>query len=219
MQRASKVLLGCLSVLLVLGIGAFLFFYYFCGAPGGPWFEREPSPDGRYEVVRETRSFFLDGYTKLWITTRGEQDPGKWFLIAPEVDGTWDTDWFGPTELMLTNYGPRMDDPHRVVTWRDVRIEMRPPPSCRSADSPDGLHEVEVWTYDDSHGRRSTARLKTTWRNESSGSMDVVAEGRWSIEPTWLGNDRLQLRVVPEAGGTVPPVPERWRAITITVVK
>lgn len=220
LPRAWRVLFGCLSALLVFAISAFLFLYYWCGAPSGPYFEREASPNGRYEIVRETRSFFLDGYTKLWITTRGEQDPGKWFLIAPEVDGTWHTDWFGPRELMLTNYGwPTMADPRKVVTWRDVRIEMRPPPSGSDRDSPDERHSVVVWTYEDSHGRRSGARLRTTWRNEPSGDISLLPEGHWSIEPTWLANDQLQLRVVPQAGVIVPPVPERWRAIIITVVK
>ena len=68
-------------------------------------FEREPSPDGRYEIVRETTSTFLDGYTKLWITTRGDEDSARWFLIAPKVDGTWLTDWLAPNSLMLTDDG------------------------------------------------------------------------------------------------------------------
>jgi len=194
MPSVRRTLLGCLGVPLIFVTAAFLFLYYFCGAPGGPWFERESSPDGRYEVVRETRSFFLDGYAKLWITTRGEQDPKQWFLIAPEVDGTWSTDWMGPRELMLTNYGgPRGDEPHKVVTWRDIRIEQRPAPSCAMMDSPDQLHCLDVWTYEDSHGRRSSARLRSTWKNQESGSLDLVSQGHWRIDATWLANDRLRI--------------------------
>lgn len=86
------------------------------------WIEREPSPDGRYEVVRENRNCFLDGFTKLWITERGEQDRSRWFLIAPEVDGTWFTEWLGPNELMLSDHGawPENRMPYGIVMWRDT---------------------------------------------------------------------------------------------------
>jgi len=191
------------------------------GYPEGPWFERESSPDGRYEVVRENRNWFLDGYMKLWITTTGEQDRTQWLLIAPEVDGRWETEWLGPNDLMITDFGGGGEwrRPYRVLTWRDVRIETRPRPTYVRRDSSDQMHYLEVWTHEDSRGRRSSACLRTDHRNGWYGSIDLAREGPWSIEGQWLANHELLLRVTPAAGAAVPPVPDRWRDIVITAAK
>src|SRR5262245_5851698 len=142
-----------LIVLVLLIVVSSIAVWYSAGSPETA-FAREPSPDGRYDIVREIRSTFLDGYERLWITARGEEDRKQWFPIAPEVDGYWFTDWPSPTYLVLTDHGawPEVRMPYHDATWRDVRIETRPAPKFRTVDSPDELHRLDVWTFEDSRG-------------------------------------------------------------------
>lgn len=220
-----RLLLGCGVTLLVLAVlvvaGPALLVWW---VSDGPWFEREPSPGGRHEVVRETSSFWLDSYTRLWLTDPGVEDRVHWYEIAPEVDGTWDTEWLAEDELLLTKrgsdwYGRELPGgvPFAVTSVRGVRIEQRRSPSCAITDSPDDLHSIDVWTYVDSRGRRSAARLSTNWRNTDPGSIDLLPLGSWQIEAVWHANDQVELVVAPAAGAVVPPVPSRWRELEITV--
>lgn len=98
-----------------------------------------------------------------------------------------------------------------------VSIETRGRPTDSTYDSPDEMHCVTVWTYEDSHGQRSVARLNTTWQNPRSDRVNLVKEGPWRIEVKWLASDHLDLKVVPVAGVTVPPIRSSWRDISITV--
>ena len=105
--------------------------------------------------------------------------------------------------------------PFVVDSWRSLRIERRCGPTLAAADAPDGRHCVDVWTYVDSRGRRSGARLSTTWRNPEAGSIELLPQGAWEIAAAWLAKDRVELRVAPVAGAVVPPVPSTWRDLAI----
>ena len=218
MSRAAR---GCLIAF--LGAGLLVALAAGCAwawLADGPFYEREASPSGAYDVIRETRSFFLDGYTSIWITRHGEEDRDKWLLIGREVDGTYFTDWGSPTELFLTNYGwPKLPEPFTVTTFGEVRIEVRRPPRSSSTDSPDGYNRLDIFTYEDSRGRRSGAMLATNWNNPTPGrgGMTLCAEGPWSIEGTWLANDHVELRI--DCSPPAPRIPSRWHEIRITVVE
>ena len=217
-MRCSTVILRTMAIgfgLLVLVTAGGAWWYW--SLEYGPHFGREPSPNGAYEVVRETRSAFLDSYTKLWISSCGEQDQSKWQLIAPEVDGTYFTDWLSPNWLIVTNWGwPKLEEPYSVSTFRDVRIELRRTPVISGGDSPDGLHSFVVWTHEDSRGRSSAAQLSSTWNNPNSGSIWLCFEGPWVVEGSWIANDHLELKV--DAKGAAPAIPPSWHGIEITVI-
>lgn len=216
--RTVLILIVVALPILLLASGALAWRWLF-GGTSQPYFEREPSPDGRYEVVRETTAWLLDSYERLWLTTTGEQDRKQWFPIAPEVDGTWDTEWLSPVNLMVTDHGawPETRQPYRLAIWRDVRIETRPRPLFHTVDSPDQLHCLDVWTYDDTRGRRSAAMLCCNWQNPNPGGITLIDEGPWRIAASWVSNDHLDLEVERDQGTELPAVLPHWRAITITV--
>ncbi len=187
-----------------------------------PWRAvREPSPDGRFEVVRETANGALDSYTRLWITERW----GSWWdwqLIAPTVDGTWWADWIAPDHLLLTDYG----EDHRgaalppLQAFRGVRIETRGPAASRRVAASDGLHEAVLWEEQDSRGTRQFAWVQSTWNNEEKLFEEVLPAGLWSIEARWLANDRVEFAVqtaTPDA--PLPVAPTRVGGITVEVVR
>lgn len=181
----------------------------------------EPSPDGRHEVVFETRGGVLDSYCRLWLTTRGERDRSQWLAIGPKVDGSWSAMWLQPNELLLTDYGAWPEDrqPYPVQTWKGVRIETRPRATGVWSEAPDQLHTVCVSTTVDSRGRRSYVFLQTTWKAGETCSTTLLPEGPWEVQVTWLTNDRLQLRIVPHANVAMPSVPESGCGIAIEVMK
>ncbi len=181
----------------------------------------KPSPDGRHEVVFETEDFALDSYCRVWLTIYGERDRSQWLAIAPKVDGSWHATWLTPNELLLTDYGAWAEErqPYPVQTWKGVRIETRPRATGVWCDAPDQLHTVCVSTTVDSRGKRSDVFLQTTWKAGETCSTTLLPEGPWAVQATWLANDRLQLRVEPDADVAMPAVPRIGCGVAIDVVK
>lgn len=212
--------LGCLGFFVGAVVLLLVSLYAWAGGFDAPSFEYEPSPDGRYEVVREGRSFFLDSFTRLWLTERGVRDRSAWFPLAPEVDGTWWADWRQPTELMLTDYGAFAEerDTMPVRFWRDVRIERRRPARSHMVDAPDARHHVTIWTEEDSYGRRQFVWLQSAWNVEPKLFARLLPSGPWQVDATWLAADHVQLRVAAEAGTAFPAVPARCGAIRVSAV-
>lgn len=212
--------LGVVAVLALFP--ACLFWFASCGFGGrsAPVFVREPSPDGRCELVRETANGFLDEYERLWITAAGEADRARWIEIAPEVDGTWHTEWWSPNHLVLTDYGAFAEQrrPYADRWFGAVRIETRPPATGDRVESPDGRFQVVTWTWADSRGTRTGARVDSTWQNAEFCSRPLVPEGPWSVAVEWLRADRVRVRVVPAAGGASPEVPAAVAGIAVEVV-
>lgn len=218
MSRAARILLricACVVLLLALMVGCTFALWY-----EPPQFEREVSPSGRYDVVRRTQSFFLDGYEKVWITTHGEEDQDKWQLIGSEIDGAYRVHWESESELLVLNDGwPQPKTPYVVSQYRDVRIELQRRPQCIYVNSPDGRHQLESWSSEDSHGRRTEVILAASWNNRPRRGQHVTLcqEGPWLAEATWLSNDHVQLRI--DWSGPRPPVTTEWYEIRIDVIQ
>lgn len=180
--------------------------------------DRVTSPCGRYDVVWIRSKVFLDVYTELWITEAGETNRFWWHRIAPKIDGTWCAEWWSSTHLVLTAPLHHFVDHLGTEPWQDVRIETRAPPSGPDYLAPDHRHEVSTWTWNDSRGRRTGARLTTTWENQGpSASCDLVAEGPWYIAVEWLAHDRLVVRVTPHGDRSIPPRDFRFGKVSVSV--
>jgi hypothetical protein len=215
--------LGCLAI----SIGCILLFGIGERACRRESRHRDPprtSPDGRYDVIYEHESFFLDVFSRLWIVPHGEEDEDHWHQITPWVDGAVDCDWISNEHLMLTNEGyfPTDWPVPRVESWRDVRIETRSPPSTSHLDAPGGRSELSIWTYQDSRGTRAAARLQTSLSREelqygpASDEITLFEEGPWTVTGTWLSSEILELEFCPDPGVQVLANPtERWRGIEI----
>lgn len=216
---AKRGCLGCLAVLLGLFVLALVLLYGWAGGFRPAALEFESSPGGRYLVVRETRTFFLDTYTKLWLTEPWQRDRSKWFALAPEVDGTWWADWTRPDELMLTDYGAFVEtrDDMPVRFWRDVRIERRRPAASVVLSAPDGRHDVTIWTERDSYGQRQKVWPQSSWKEHTKLFVELVPYGAWQVRAIWRTEDHLHLDIEAEAGVRVPPVPARCGPIQVTV--
>jgi len=219
MPTRRRWVIGCGAALAIAVVGPMLIrSCALAVVMDGPWLEVEPSPDGRFDVLRETHTFGLDGYTRLWIAAHGESDRARWFEIAPQVDGTWHTEWVAADHLMLTDHGawPETRMPYRDRHWRGVRIETRVaarPVSCLAADA---MHEVTVWTQEDSRGCRSTVVLSSTWQSGDKLWERVLPYGPWQVEATWLAVDHLHLSMRAEPGVSLPQVASSCGRITIT---
>lgn len=123
--RRKEAMLCSVSVVALLGMLMLPAIpYLFPGPSAGPWFARTNSPDGRHDAIEELRSVIWDYYSRVWITTAGEQDRSNWHQIAPQIDGTWDVRWLTPTHLVVTAWRGSGVSPEHTV-WRGVRIEQR----------------------------------------------------------------------------------------------
>lgn len=219
MPARRRWLIGCGAVLASAVVG--LLLLRSCALSiltDGPWLEVEPSPDGRFDVLRDTHTFGLDGYTRLWIAAHGEQDRAQWFEIAPQVDGTWHTEWVSADHLLLTDYGawPEARMPYRDRHWRGVRIETRSAPRHARHLAPDSMHEVTVWTQCDSRGTRCSVVLQAAWQSGNELWERVLHEGPWQVEASWLATDHLHLSLGAEPGVRLPHVVSPCGRITIT---
>jgi hypothetical protein len=182
---------------------------------------REPSPDGRFEVVRETTHSFLDAYERLWLARAGEVDSSRWFEIAPRVDGSWHTEWSSPQHLVLMDYGAFPE--RRVATpdrhFEGVRIETRRAPEVRFLTSPDGRFHVVLWSVTDSRGARAGARLDSAWDNPVRCTAPLVPEGPWRVEGSWPSAHAVRVLVTRLGAGSAPPaVPSVVAGITVEAV-
>lgn len=220
---------GCVLGCLLVPVGAlaipWLVFESGLYPPGytDPTFTYGSSPDARYTVIHEQRLGFLDAFERIWIAPAGETRRERWHPIGPEVDGCYWHEWTSNSDLLLTNQGwPEGDygpDGFQVERWRDVRIETRRRAVARFVDSPDELHCVSMWTYRDSKGSRTSARLDTTWMHERPGSIDLVEEGPWDLEAAWISKDRLEVRVLADPGAVSRERPTlSWTDVEISFV-
>jgi hypothetical protein len=201
---------------LLVSLGAFVFFGFGSGK-SRPSFRVESSLDGRFDVIREERTGFLDSYTRVWIRSRGARS--EWFEIAPEVDGTWDTEWISPDHLLLTDHGAWREGrlPYRDLTWHGVRIEKRPPATRVRYPAPGGDYVCWVWTFTDSRGRRSGLSIEPADWEPKTRPRFWLQDGPWEIEPTWLSADHLRLTIDVPLPAAEPELPERFGDIVISV--
>lgn len=219
MPTRRRWVIGCGATLAIAAVG--LLLLRSCALAfltDGPWLEVEPSPDGRFDVIREGHTFWLDGYLRLWIASHGEHDRAQWFEIAPQVDGTWHTEWVAADHLLLTDHGawPETRMPYRDRHWQGVRIETCSAPRQVRRQAPDALHELTVWTQDDSRGRRCGVVLQATWQSGNKLWERVLHDGPWQVEASWLATDHVHLAITLSAGASPPIVPGNCGGITIT---
>jgi hypothetical protein len=182
---------------------------------------RKPSPDGRWEVIHEHASGAFDSFNRLWIAERGASW-WHWQLIAPTVDGVWWYEWLAPDHLLLTDYGEGHfgDGPPPLQMFHGLRIETRGPAAHQTFESPDGQHEVTIWTGQDSRGTRQHAWVHSTWRNQAKVFEHVLPAGKWSIDAVWLANDRVRFTIRTEQPDTtLPEVPDRIGGIAVELVR
>lgn len=176
--------------------------------------QREASPWGDYDLVRETRTFLLNEHRKLWITTHGEEDRCKWQQIGHEIDGHHRHEWISATELLVTSDGwPPAQEVYTVSQFLGVRIEVRRPAATLSVDSPDGHHRFTTWVFEDSRGKRSSAVVAANYPR--TGSLNLYSEGPWVVQGYWVASDDLRVQV--QSTHLLPEVPTTWQGIRITV--